>query len=354
MRAERDDAQHWQTAWVYPEASAAQRDLVLQQAPASSTDQARVVRTATYSLYLKTYAFEDVARLQYQTMHGKIRPCVVPFFPSPMTSPHPCHRVHLSCKPVAQKQDFYPDKYAALLDLLAEQYCTDADATAPLNLLLACAVRGRFKRQWVPATMPGLEAQPPSGLKELWGNCGMETILAYVAVLLQRRVAVIAESPSAVLSAVTAIAQLTPPTSRLADVYPNLPLEELSTLNTPSYIVGSTDAALAERESAYDVLVNMPAGVVQVAAPSESDFALGRLHRDIAEAVLEVAGKTEASDEDVAQVLKERTANVVDKLRDLADEHGKLSAETITGRKMAASTQRFLLNLAAAMNMLQE
>eukprot|EP00730_Choanoeca_flexa_P013870 TRINITY_DN5808_c0_g1_i2.p1 TRINITY_DN5808_c0_g1~~TRINITY_DN5808_c0_g1_i2.p1 ORF type:complete len:328 (+),score=88.48 TRINITY_DN5808_c0_g1_i2:1-984(+) len=248
-------------------------------------------------------------------------------------------------------KEYHPIKYHTLCQVLAEQYAADRDATGPLNILMACRVRNKFKQVWNPATMEPAETDTPS-LKELWQSMEMETILAFVAVVLKRKVVVVASTPDQAASLARAVLHLDPTSINYDIYYPLLAEDAFAELPASNYVLATTNANIESQPELYDILVDATNRQVTVNPACEADFSLGKMHKTIATAAMEIA-QGEGSDEDIQKLLQERVQSLLDNLSSMA-ENGKVAADAITSRKMAANSQRFLLNLARSRNMLSE
>eukprot|EP00048_Salpingoeca_helianthica_P016397 m.232121 g.232121 ORF g.232121 m.232121 type:complete len:345 (-) comp18584_c0_seq1:26-1060(-) len=254
-------------------------------------------------------------------------------------------------------KDFNPQMYNDLNTLFLELYSAEGSGPAVQQAFVSVFVKGSLGKRFNVASYDVRRAHLKGSIKELVKTFGIESILLFVAVLLRRRVAVYCPDQAQLLATVRALPLFVYSRRDWNIVRPLVRLTESDLRDTaaPS-VAGYLDGDVEQRTDLWDVLVNVPAGTITVSPQAEEDFALGKVHKEIAQYLVSAAADDSINDQAIVTELVTRTEDLLSGLRSLgtADESGRVTvaAETIKGRKMPASMQRFLCNLAAAENML--
>eukprot|EP00054_Salpingoeca_dolichothecata_P027184 m.198036 g.198036 ORF g.198036 m.198036 type:complete len:112 (+) comp25887_c1_seq2:156-491(+) len=109
----------------------------------------------------------------------------------------------------------------------------------------------------------------------------------------------------------------------------------------------------------YDLFIDVAGSSITIASHAKSAFGLGKVHKEIATAMTEMAGDDDSTDQDVVKDLVQRTKDIRAGLGKLAVPSEKnpdqyvVTLEAIQERKMAQSMKTFLYNLALAENLVE-
>jgi len=203
-----------------------------------------------------------------------------------------------------------------------------------------------------------------TGIKELVSTLGEEIILVYCALMMKKRVAVYAPTVSEVREIILALPRLVEHRahgwySQLAWPFVSGSEAEVEDVRRAGvFVAGFTDMeALNSNADLYDILVDMPSQTVTVSPNALEQFALTKLHKEIT--VFLVDGATNAekslSEEQLAEGLKERTKNILDKLEQLRTGEGDQKFVTMDSiheiGKVSPPLDRFLFAVAQAEDM---
>jgi len=266
---------------------------------------------------------------------------------------------------------FAPKCFQALSDTLLSLYVADGNPLRLLRCYLAVFCKGEYKEgdSTVFAAAEHVEEDSKSimgttGIKELVSTLGEEIILVYCALMMKKRVAVYAPTVSEVREIILALPRLVEHRahgwySQLAWPFVSGSEAEVEDVRRAGvFVAGFTDMeALNSNADLYDILVDMPSQTVTVSPNALEQFALTKLHKEIT--VFLVDGATNAekslSEEQLAEGLKERTKNILDKLEQLRTGEGDQKFVTMDSiheiGKVSPPLDRFLFAVAQAEDM---
>jgi len=305
---------------------------------------------------------------------------------------------------VILSKTFNPEKFQALLTLLAGQYVKTGDPIRILGSYLSV-----FTTKQVKVDDESWSASAYNDKQALLAGCsltsfislfGVHSVLVYNAMVLKKRVVVVADSMEALLPMVRVLPQLvwsrqnwqilrpfvTLAEAEIADLessgvyvaiighnhgnWPqppthlrtnSLPPPITSTNHAPQrptpctttshhlrYVAGLLDGSVRSREDLFDVLVDVSAREVTIAEHSKDDFRMGDLHKEVATFMVQGAESGDVADDVLIKGIFQRTNKCLELVKELAAADPTLSTETMEARNVPASTQRFMYNLAIA------
>lgn len=263
-------------------------------------------------------------------------------------------------------RDFNPEKYETLCHMFMRLYMQTGSASSILEGYLSIVTQGTCDSgengKFSSGDYDKKQAYAKVCLKDIIQTFGVETILLYTAILLKKRIVVYCPQHS-----IQQLLQYTRSLPALAwhrqnwnILYPYVHLstpeaEDLSSLS--HFVAGVTEAAADGRLDMYDLFVNAPNSQISIAPHAKETFAMGKLHKDIAMAMVELAEKEQSTDQDIIKELASKTKEMLNNLKSLAttDSEGRtsLSLETLHARKMPPATENFLFCLAASEGFVQ-
>eukprot|EP00727_Mastigamoeba_balamuthi_P006818 m51a1_g2757 hypothetical protein (360) ;mRNA; f:969121-970758 len=261
---------------------------------------------------------------------------------------------------------FNPEKFIALSKVLLSLYVQAGHPLTVLQCYLGVFCRGKWQdnsNAFDSSSYPVAKSLTASPLKSTLALFGEESVLIWCAMLMKKRVAVLCEDVQQLQSVVRSLPLLVLHRGEAAWSASLWPLvcgtaAEAEDLRAAGdYVAGFANRALVEPDDAYDVLVDVGAQSVVVSAHAADDFALGRLHKDVATFMVE-SSSPDAATEDAAVVegIAARTKNVISKLESLkaedADGHSYVTMDNLRNvGKVGHPLDRFLFAVAQAEGM---
>eukprot|EP00050_Salpingoeca_kvevrii_P010994 m.11921 g.11921 ORF g.11921 m.11921 type:complete len:346 (-) comp3192_c0_seq2:52-1089(-) len=259
---------------------------------------------------------------------------------------------------VVWSKEFNPEQHLALADALLHAYVQGGNGARVMELYVQAMVRGAFKG-FRSADYPIQKAYLHTSIRNVIGAFGVEAILLYAAVLLKRRIVVHGPDTQELVAFVRTLPQLVISRKDWSIAFPivdGLDDELAELAKRKHYIAGVTSATIESREDLFDIFVNLSSRAITVATHAKDDFTMGKVHKDIAMAM--VAGaEADTSDEDILKDLAVRTQGLIDGLKGLANPGEEASGDVrvtlddIKARKMPPAMHTFLFNLACAENL---
>ncbi|KDR18834.1 putative protein FAM45B [Zootermopsis nevadensis] len=269
---------------------------------------------------------------------------------------------------VLWSRDLNPDKYETLCRLLSKTYCKTGSPVSMLQLYLSVMTRGSCTTEENGTFLVcDFEAHTNhnshitnSRIKELIRMFGLETILIYTALLLKKRIVVYHHNLEIMLKWMSTFPALMWHRKAADILFPwvDLQSDELLDLKSnTSYVAGCRDSGVGARTDLYDVLVNLPAREITVAAHAKETMTMTKTHKDIALFMVQLAENESLSEQQVAQEIADKTTELLNQLRSLATvstPEGKrmVSIETLRDRNLPQALDSFLFNLAVAENIM--
>ncbi|XP_076467298.1 DENN domain-containing protein 10-like [Babylonia areolata] len=263
-------------------------------------------------------------------------------------------------------RDFNPEKYETLCLIFLRQYKQTGNPTSMLEGYLSVVTRGTCANgengKFSSGDYDKKQAYSKVCLKDIIQTFGVETILLYTAMLLKKRVLVYCppHSLGQLLEYTRSLPALVWHRQNWSMVYPYVHLSEPEAedlVSVSHFVAGVTEAAAEGRLDLYDLFVNTPNSQISVAPHAKESFAMGRLHKDIATAMVQLAEEEDSTDQDIIKTVASKTRELLNNLKSLATtgENGQLSLslETLRARKMPPATENFLFSLAACEGFVQ-
>jgi len=352
-------------AWQYPECD---RDLaavmLARWSPhAVEKDLVRVSRFHRHWLYTATLNIATPMELS-QKNEGESAPDAAPEIAARFPK--------VSAVAVCVVSDsFAPKCFQAFSDALLSLYVADGNPLRLLKCYLAVFCNGEYKEEdkTVFAVADHEEADKKdimgtAGIKELVSTLGEEIILVYCALMMKKRIAVYAQNVSEVRDVILALPRLVEHRahgwySQFAWPFVTGSESELDDMRHAGvFAAGFTDMeALNGNAELYDILVDMPSQTVTVSPNALEQFALTKLHKEITIFLVDGVTNTEKNltEEQLAEGLKERTKNILDKLEQLRTGEGDQKFVTMDSihevGKVSPPLDRFLFAVAQAEDM---
>mmetsp|Transcript_89741 Transcript_89741/g.179267 ORF Transcript_89741/g.179267 Transcript_89741/m.179267 type:complete len:352 (+) Transcript_89741:157-1212(+) len=260
---------------------------------------------------------------------------------------------------------FDPEKWAALLDVLAAQYLSTVSPVALLSTFLSVFTT-KSVAGWTASNYDAKAALVGGSISELVGSFGVSSVLIWNAMLLKKRIVVVGETAEQVSAMVRVLPQLAWARQNWAILRPlcTPSAAELADLSSAGvYCAGFLEVSgVKSRTELWDLLVDVSSREVVVGEHAKEDFRMGELHKDIASFMVESttaandseggAGAGVLSDQDLIKGIFQRTSKITGAVKQLCAKDPSLSLETLEAAKIPKSTQRFMYNLALAEGLL--
>jgi hypothetical protein len=257
-------------------------------------------------------------------------------------------------------RSFNPEKFNAFLMVLFEQYLHNGDPTKILEGYLSIHTTGNFSNQagtfdtslYKDDTLA--LSSNSTCLQELNDMLGIEFAVLWNAVLLKKRILVIADDCDKLLPIVRILPLLA---SHRTDNYQYLRplvssdkefLDDLSSCGV--FIAGTLDKSLSAKSELYDVLLSLQERRVNVTQHAMSSMKMCSIHKEVAQLVATAAGdlatRKGSKDTEILKTLSQKTATIISNLKSLSTD--KLNEDIINENVSNASTQQWLVRLATA------
>lgn len=259
-------------------------------------------------------------------------------------------------------RSFNPEKYNAFLMVLFEQYLPNGDPTKILEGYLSIHTTGNFSNQAGTFDVSLYKdndalklASNSTCLQDLSEMLGVEFVVLWNAVLLKKRILVIAEDCDKLLPIVRILPLLA---SHRPDNYQNLRpivsseqefLDDLSSCGV--FIAGTLDSSLSAKSEIYDVLLSLIERRVTVTQHAMSSMKMCSVHKEVSQLVATAAGELStrkaSTDIEILKTLTQKTATIISNLKGLAV-NTKLNEDIINENISNAAVQQWLVRLATA------
>ncbi|XP_015919316.1 DENN domain-containing protein 10 [Parasteatoda tepidariorum] len=262
---------------------------------------------------------------------------------------------------VLQTQDFNPEKYENLSQILSKTYSKTGNPADMLRLYLSVLVKGVCSTEdngtFSVKQFDRVPLYSCVAAKDVVKTFGLETILIYTALLLKKRIVVYHHRLDTLLWFVRVLPAFMWHRQDWNVVYPymqltNLEISEL--LSLPTYIAGFRDAAVEGRTELYDLFVNLPAIEITIAPHSKDIFAMTKTHKEIAVFMTRQAENSDLSDKSFIKEISNKTNELLKSLKTLTVQNefaqDVIKLQVLKENKFAPALENFLWNLAIAEN----
>ncbi|KAM4730356.1 DENN domain-containing protein 10 [Anableps anableps] len=324
--------------WCYPSVSPGLRHLLLSKC--CLTQDGRDFHTFVFGQFSRTWYYITTAEVQEPTALSKV--------------------THFSIAVTAK--DFNPEKYAALSRILCRMYVKHGSPVKMMEAYIAVLTKGICQNDengsFFIKDYDVRKAYLAGSVKDVVSQFGMETIILYTALMLKKRIVVHHPRVEALLEFSRVLPALAWHRKDWSVLHPYVHLTdaELEDLKKcPGYIAGFVDPEVSNRLDLFDVFVNLPDSVITVSQGAKEAMAMGKLHKDIAQVIVQSAEDAERSDSQVIKDVSIKTKEVLTNLLALADacEDSKLTLEVLKQHHFPPATENFLFHLAAAEQLLR-
>lgn len=262
-------------------------------------------------------------------------------------------------------KDFNPEKYETLSGILCQIYQATGNPAKLLEQYLSVLTKGSCQSEdngtFLVQEFDEKRAYAGGSIKELISLLGIESILIFTGMVLKKKIVVYANDVSLLLRCIRSIPALVWHRQNWSQLYPYMHLsdDELQDLkSTSSYVAGFTDAAVEGKTELYDIFVNLVTGDIGVSPQAKEAFAMSKLHKDIAQLMVQCSQDDNVSEQATIKEISSKTSELINNLKSLAvpaEEGGEaqITLELLQQRKMQPSTENFLFNLAVAEGLVQ-
>lgn len=252
---------------------------------------------------------------------------------------------------------FNPEKFTSVLQIFYEQYVGSADPTKILEAYLSINATGCFtnrigtfdNNQYLDAEAFAVE----SALLELAKMLGVDIIILWNAVLLKKRILVVGDCISQLLTVVRTLPQLAWHRQDWSICRPLIGAEPEHMEDICSagvFIAGSLDGSLANNSDLFDVILSLTEGRVTITQHAVGGMKMCSIHRDVLAAVQECVDRDLAA-VDIIRVVEKKTSQVIANLRGLASGEALTELAIVDGVQNAGA-QQWLVRLATAENLI--
>lgn len=324
--------------WCYPSIGADLRDVLMRKC--CLTLDNRVLHTFVFGQYCRTWYYITTVEVQEPTALKKV--------------------THFSI--VVTSKDFNPEKYAAFSRVLCRMYIKHGSPVKMMEGYIAVLTKGICQSDengsFLIKDYDVRKAYLAGSLKDVVSQFGMETIILYTALMLKKRVVVYHPRIEALLEFTRALPGLVWHRKDWSILYPFVHLDnnELENLKLcTGYVAGFVDPEVRDRSDLFDVYVNLPDSEITVSQNAKEAMAMGKLHKEIGNFIVQAAEDTDRTDAQVIKDISVKTKEILSNLMSLADEgdNSKLTLETLKQRHYPPATENFLFHLAAAEQLLK-
>ncbi|KAG7279812.1 hypothetical protein CRUP_013722 [Coryphaenoides rupestris] len=291
--------------WCYPSVTAEVRRVLLTKC--CLTREGRDLHPFVFGQFRRTWYYITTVEIQEHTALKKV--------------------THFSL--VVTTKDFNPEKYAAFSRVLCRMYIKHGSPVKMMESYIAVLTKGICQN--------------------VVAQFGMETIILYTALMLKKRIVVHHPRIEALLEFTRKDWSVLHPYVHLTDVE----LDDLK--KCPGYVAGFTDPEVGSRADLFDVYVNLPESTITVSPTAKEAMAMGKVHKDIGQVIVQSAEDAERTDAQVIKDISVKTKEILANLMALAEEcdNSKITVEGLKQRHFPPATENFLFHLAAAEQLLR-
>ncbi len=251
---------------------------------------------------------------------------------------------------------FHPERFEALAGVLFEQYAPALDPTKVLEGFLSVFTTGLYK-SYDGASFNAVDPYlAVSSIRDIFSNLGMETVILWNAVILKKRILVIADSADKIVNIIRTIPQFAFHRKDWSILRPrvNNDQEHIDDLTSAGvYVAGSCDNALSSRSDLFDIIYSVSDHKVVVLPHASMSMKMCSVHREMGQILQEAfdAGKNSI---DMLKEIAKKNSAMLNPLRSLAEscEDGRLTEEAVADKVPNEALRYFLVRFANAENLI--
>uniref|UniRef100_A0AAQ6A2G4 UDENN domain-containing protein n=1 Tax=Amphiprion ocellaris TaxID=80972 RepID=A0AAQ6A2G4_AMPOC len=324
--------------WCYPSVGSELRQVLLSKC--CLTQDSRNFHTFVFGQFCRTWYYITTAEVQEPTALNKV--------------------THFSIAVTAK--DFNPEKYAAFSRILCRMYIKHGSPVKMMEAYITVLTKGICQSDengsFLIKDHDVRKAYLAGSIKDVVSQFGMETIILYTALMLKKRIVVHHPRIEALLEFTRVLPALTWHRKDWSILHPYVHLTdaELEDLKKcPGYIAGFVDPDVSNRSDLFDVFVNLSDSVITVSQSAKEAMAMGKLHKEIGQLIVQSAEDPESSDSQVIKDISVKTKEILANLVALANEceDSKITLEGLKQHHFPPATENFLFHLAAAEQLLR-
>jgi len=253
---------------------------------------------------------------------------------------------------------FNPEKYKHVLEMISRTYRTTGEPTKVLQSVLKLNTTGKLKSNDTDVKDFSISAYEDkharlsgSSLKKVVSCFGEKSILIWLAVLLKKRIFVLADRWADVFFVVRTLPQFAWLRQDWSVIRPQVRLgsqEQLNELKQSGvYIAGTTDTEVSGTNDLFDILVDMKSQKVIVAESAKRSMAPPSNLSDFASDMARKAKDPDCSETDLIKTAAMKTKELLSGLKKIGGGN-KITMEAIQNKGLSGRFAVFLNNLALA------
>ncbi|XP_059930014.1 DENN domain-containing protein 10 [Gadus macrocephalus] len=324
--------------WCYPSVTAEVRQILLSKC--CLTQDGRELHSFVFGQFRRTWYYITTVEIQEPTALKKV--------------------THFSL--VVTTKDFNPEKYAALSRVLCRLYIKHGSPVKMMESYISVLTKGICQSDengsFLNKNYDVRLAYLAGSLKDVVAQFGMESIILYTALMLKKRIVVHHPRIEALLEFTRALPAFTWHRKDWSILHPYLHLTEVELddlRQCPGYVAGFTNPEVGNRADLFDVYVNLPDNTITVSPDAKEALAMGKVHKDIGQLIVQSAEDAERTDAQVIKDISTKTKEILASLMALADEseNSKITVEGLKKHHFPPATENFLFHLAAAERLLR-
>ncbi|XP_046885880.1 DENN domain-containing protein 10 isoform X2 [Hypomesus transpacificus] len=324
--------------WCYPSVRPELREVLLSKC--CLTQGRKGLHTFVFGQFCRTWYYISTVEVQEPTALKKV--------------------THFSM--VVTSKDFNPEKYAAFSRVLCRMYIKHGSPVKMMEGYIAVLTKGICQSDengsFLIKDYDVRKAYSAGSIKDVVSQFGMETIILYTALMLKKRIVVHHPRVEALLEFTRVLPALMWHRKDWSILHPyvhlsDIELEDLKMCT--GYVAGFVDSEVSNRTDLFDVYVNLPDSEITVSHNAKEALAMGKLHKDIGQFIVQSAEDADRTDGQVIKDISVKTREILTNLVALADEsdNSKITLDTLKRHHLPPATENFLFHLAAAEQLLK-
>eukprot|EP00938_MAST-03A_sp_MAST-3A-sp1_P007287 g7287.t1 len=253
---------------------------------------------------------------------------------------------------------FNPEKYRHVLEMISGTYRTTGEPTKVLQAVLKLNTTGKFKstlsdvKDFSISSYDDKHARlSGSSLKKVISCFGERAILIWLAVILKKRIFVLADRWADVLFVVRTLPQFAWLRQDWSVIRPQVRLRSQEQLNelkqSGVYIAGTVDTDISGTNDLFDILVDMKSQKIVVAEGAKSSMSPPSNLSDFATDMARKSKDSDCSETDLIKSIVMKTKELLSGLKKISGGN-KVTTEAIQSKGIKGRFAVFLLNFALA------